>query len=58
MKIFRKIVISAILISCIIFGESNIENIKIKINRTRTKPVAKGSALYRFLAFLFALVGF
>jgi len=26
MKIFRKIVISAILISCIIFGESNIEN--------------------------------
>ena len=39
-------------------SESNIENIKIKINRTRTKPVAKGSALYRFLAFLFALVGF
>ena len=39
-------------------SESNIENIKIKINRTRIKPVAKGSALYRLLAFLFALVGF
>ena len=26
MKIFRKIVISAILISCIVFGDSNIEN--------------------------------
>ena len=40
MKIFRKIVISAILISCIIFGESNIENKIAQIRKDYTSTNA------------------
>ena len=41
MKIFRKIVISTILISCIVFGDSNIENkiAQIKKDYTSTNAV-------------------
>ena len=39
-------------------SESNIEYIKTKINRTKRKPLAEGSPLYRFLVFLLALLGF
>lgn len=40
MKTFRKIVISAILISCIIFGESNIENKIAQIRKDYTSTNA------------------
>lgn len=36
---------------------SNIEKIKIKINKTKQQPLAKGSGLYRLLAFLAAVFG-
>ena len=39
-------------------SESNIEYIKTKINRTKRKPLAEWSPLYRFLVFLLALLGF
>jgi hypothetical protein len=37
-------------------SESNIEYIKTKINRTKRKPLREGSAIYRFLVFLIALL--
>ena len=40
MKIFRKIIISAILISCIIFGDSNIENKIAQIRKDYTSTNA------------------
>ena len=37
-------------------SESNIEYIKTKINRAKRKPLREGSAVYRFLVFLLAIL--
>lgn len=41
-----------------VVSESNIEHIKIKINRTKPRSETKGAMLYRLLIFLLAVIGF
>lgn len=39
-------------------SESNIEQIKIRINKTKTRAQKQGAGAYRFLVFLCAMFGF